>query len=127
MSEPMFTPGPWEVCNMTDVFSASGAARRDGLSADDNDGWAISDCSTGRSTSSAGGEYVLPLEEQKANARLIAAAPEMYEALKEMSATYGHVWDRTDGSLVCFPENIDRLDTAYAKAFEALQKAEGRS
>lgn len=42
-------------------------------------------------------------------------------AAKGMTKLYGHVWDRTDGALVVFPENVARFDAA----FDALRAAVG--
>ena len=62
MSETKFTPGPWAI-----VFGTSIVTNRGG---------AVADCVGAH-----------PYEEQKANAALIAAAPEMYEALESALAT----------------------------------------
>jgi hypothetical protein len=37
------TPGPWNVRNLSDVFTDLGAANRDGVECNDNDAWQISD------------------------------------------------------------------------------------
>ncbi|QQB37946.1 hypothetical protein I6I07_15785 [Achromobacter deleyi] len=42
-------------------------------------------------------------------------------AAKGMTKLYGHVWDRADGALVVFPENVARFDAA----FDALRAAVG--
>lgn len=42
-------------------------------------------------------------------------------AAKGMAKLYGHVWDRADGALVVFPENVARFDAA----FDALRAAVG--
>ena len=76
------TPGPWEVINSTGVFSALGADSGDGTPADSNDGWNICDCSVG--VTAVDGEHVeLGFSVQKANARLVAAAPDLLEACEE--------------------------------------------
>ncbi|NMU88367.1 hypothetical protein HGQ98_00490 [Achromobacter ruhlandii] len=45
----------------------------------------------------------------------------LLNAAKGMTKLYGHVWDRTDGALVVFPENVARFDAA----FDALRAAVG--
>jgi hypothetical protein len=82
-----FTPGKWEVCNLTDVFTENGATNAHGVKCDDNDGWLIADCAVGI-TMIDGEEHQLQHKEQAANARLIAAAPAMYAALQEVLADY---------------------------------------
>ncbi|MGP1666054.1 MAG: hypothetical protein ACTS5I_09130, partial [Rhodanobacter sp.] len=83
------TPGPWQVTNEVNVFTALGGARADGLCAQDNDGWQIADCGDGV-TFVRGEEMSLPVREQAANARLIASAPELLEALVTLVAVF---WD----------------------------------
>lgn len=57
-----------------------------------------------------------PENERKANARLIAAAPELYEALKAVYA-----WQESDG------DDEDEAEAARGKVITAIAKAEGRS
>lgn len=66
------TAGPWELKNTADIFTPLGATNAEGIAAPSNDGWHIADCDMGG----------LCLAEVKANARLIAAAPDLLEALE---------------------------------------------
>ena len=112
MNDAKFTPGPWEVVNVVDVFTMSGAANNSGVMADSVDGWQIADCSVGRTF--VGGELIeLGFKEQAANARLIAAAPELYEALEKATMLL-------DG--VGFQSSDE-----YQAAMHALAKARGES
>ena len=79
-----FTPGPWEVQNGTDVFTGLNAKRRDGVASENNDGWHVADCSMGVTFDTDGQERTLKPSEMVANAHLIAAAPDLYEAVKRM-------------------------------------------
>ena len=66
------TPGPWYVLNGCDIFTDLGAKNAEDTSAPHNDGWHIADVDMGG----------LCLAELSANARLIAAAPELLDALE---------------------------------------------
>jgi len=74
-----FTPGPWSVMNGTDVFGELGGDSGDGMNADSADGWQVADCNQGI-TFCEGIETELGYGVRQANARLIAAAPELYDA-----------------------------------------------
>lgn len=65
------TPGPWIALNTHDIFTALGAKNAEGTECFADDGWHIADVDQGD----------LNLDEMRANARLIAAAPELLEAL----------------------------------------------
>lgn len=45
---------------------------------------------------------------------------ELEKALRGMALMYGYCWDRVDGSLICFPENIERFENAHAEARKVL-------
>ena len=77
------TPGPWEVCNSSDVFTRLGARNASGAVAAENDGWHIADCDMGPS-STGEGEADIPHAEKRANARLISAAPDSFAANVQM-------------------------------------------
>ena len=109
------TPGPWTVHNGTDVFGPHGGDSGDGAKANDNDGWQVADCAVG--LTAYAGQYVeLGSEVRKANARLIAAAPELLEALKEFVEVV-----RNAGVEWC-----DGVLDAQDRARAAIAKAEGR-
>lgn len=106
------TPGPWEVINSTGVFSALGADSGDGMKADHNDGWQICDCSVG--ATAVEGDYVeLGFAVQKANAKLIAAAPEMLEALQAARDLWGDYLPPGNSNAM---KAMKLVDTAIAKA-----------
>lgn len=69
------TPGEWSVENLTDIFSST---RFDGTESDSNDAWQIADCFVSRTTSVQGEELSLSIQEQRANATLIADAGATY-------------------------------------------------
>lgn len=108
MSELKHTPGPWEVLNQTEVFTALGADSGDGVKALTSDGWMVADCGDSLTFSEAG--FVeLGLDVRKANAKLIAAAPDLLEALEAMVS-----WASSPiGDVEC-PDLLAR--TAIAKA-----------
>lgn len=74
------TPGPWEVCNGTDVFTPLGSENKAGIQANHNDGWYIA--KTNEGTTSVGDEEIsLSFSEQNANARFISSCRQDIPAL----------------------------------------------
>lgn len=105
MSELKFTPGPWQSVNATDVFTPLAAKTRSGKKAPKDDGWHIADCQPAFSD--------MPHSEMRANAALIAAAPELYEALENASTMLRRV-------------ELESSDE-YQAAMRVLAKARGES
>jgi hypothetical protein len=116
------TPGPWSVANQTDVFTGLGATCADGRVADANDGWQIADCMTGI-TSVQEEIATLSVAEARANARLIAAAPDMLEALREAETALRSCYQVADYPANGRTDQDDALRTVRA----AIETAEGRS
>lgn len=84
MTANKHTPGPWEVVNGKDIFTTLGAMNAEGVYSPFNDGWHIA--SMGECTCSISGEQIgLDYREANANARLIAAAPDLLEACQTFS------------------------------------------
>lgn len=117
------TPGPWEVRNRVEVFSKLGADSGDGCPAHATDGWMIADCEPGVHTLTEGGYSTeLGLELKEANARLIAAAPEMFEALDNISGLSRAL--RVGGPDPMDLQGLsDALEEAIGLALDAMAKA----
>lgn len=101
------TPGPWVVLNTHDIFTNIGAENADGDCAPYNDGWHVADC----------GSDDLNIDEIRANARLIAAAPNLLAALQEVVAE-ADAYEAKHGPM-------HRPWVRIARA--AIAKAEGRN
>jgi hypothetical protein len=125
MNDPQFTPGPWQFRPM-DGFDALHKLR--GTKPEEHEGyfrandgsWGVS-CGNGRvclvdfqGKAKRGQGYAAPDPEGMANARLIAAAPEMYEALKRCVVELEF---HADG------HSLAEIEIANA----AIAKAEGRA
>lgn len=114
-----FTPGPWDVKNDISVFSALGADSGDGYKAHSTDGWQIADCSEGL-TFVDGGMVDLSYDIKKANARLIAAAPDLLEALEDLKREL--ILSDVDMAYIesHFRPWINKAESAVAKARDYL-------
>jgi len=115
------TPGPWEVVNITDVFTHRGAKNATGVAADENDGWQIADTS-GCETFVKGELTPLPWAEQIANAHLCAAAPDLLEAA-EAAMRISSLWlpspsvlPEHDSEAIALTAMAELLRAAIAKA-----------
>lgn len=106
MSETQFTPGPWEV-------------GKDGYG---SDGWVYCDDVLGTAVARTDtGNGVIPKAQRDANARLIAAAPDLYEALKDASAVIEMMLRIAPDATATFGE-ANGIQLARAKAAAALSK-----
>lgn len=95
-TQPTHTPGPWHI---NKIGRGYGVFTQD--------------------THQVAGIIGLTSERDEANARLIAAAPELLEAAKKLSALLHELHKEEDPEYLPAPE-LDDLDLA-------IQKAEGRS
>ena len=103
------TTGPWVIRNGSDIFTPLGAANAEGIEAPSNDGWMIADCDMGS----------LSFDEVTANARLIAAAPDLLEALiqaEERLCVAEYHLDRGEDDSIRFESEILDARAAIAKA-----------
>lgn len=110
------TPGPWRVVNATDVFTKLGATSAEGTEAAHNDAWLIADCASIPTINKNGEQCELSFREAHANARLIAAAPELLEALRALAEYNAEM----SGGVSL----LDR-DDLWEKAAAAIDKATG--
>lgn len=85
MTKHKHTPGPWEVLNETKVFTGLGADSGDGVKALPSDGWMIADCGDAMTFTEVG-LVELSIDLRRANARLIAQAPNLLVDLVEAAA-----------------------------------------
>lgn len=107
------TPGPWEAMNGTDVFTPLRARNAAGVAASHSDGWYVADCAMGE-TETDDGYTRMSRAERLANARLIAAAPDLLSSNERLlnnfkAAIAGRPVRDAD-------ETIAQAQTAIAKA-----------
>jgi hypothetical protein len=111
------TPGKWEVINGCDIFGLLGGDSGDGYLADSTDGWKICEV-VSENTFSNGTQILLGQSVVEANARLIAAAPDMLDAL-EAILPWIPTTSAKEGCASAFSENVraaDKVRAAIAKA-----------
>lgn len=128
MSEKKWTPGPWELMNGGDVFGPLGGDSGDGVHCDSQDGWQVAE--VGYYASFVDGALVELGEGcREANIALIAAAPELYEALEaalkrlqeyaeedEVSTGYGSG---------CMSDPQEFIEDVMASGLRVMAKARG--
>lgn len=108
MGEKKFTPGPWQTdpeCGHESVLGPNGAM--------------VADCAIfglSKQFRARGGDNV-------ANAHLIAAAPDLYEALAALVSSITAITG--DGGRRSWSVNAARLAEAYDASIPALSKARG--
>ena len=112
VSAPQWTPGPWKVCR----------AQPQEIGFDAPDRWRTVATAPAAGLGNADGAA---LTEAKANARLIASAPELAEALRNL-ADYAHGQSFGGECDVC-GETPFAADCVVGTALAALAKAEGRA
>lgn len=109
MSEPKFTPWPWKAdLERYPIFIESETER-----------WPLPDEVEGWTSA-----FVANVGDNKANAHLIAAAPELYEALEEVLAAE-RFSNRPPETITQAEEKLRRIEQAVVKAEAALAKARG--
>ena len=123
MSKPAFTPGPWAVLKgfPDTIVPIEHEARGSGGSIDetyDRDGFALA-IATADHNDCSGFAHEISKETAYANARLIAAAPELFDALKLLVLAYES--DAGTEHDECL------LEESHKRSVAALAKAEGRT
>jgi hypothetical protein len=116
------TPGPWSIRIAGTLTGKGPEIYKDGPYYDDNSEFVIADCGTSHHRPEGIGKWRKTSEcaEVEANARLIAAAPDMYLALTRIR-------DRVASLRDLHPEWADIMDAAvHAEDFSAIAKAEGK-
>lgn len=111
MSKTAWTPGPWEVCNSVDIYPVGDFDARYFIADCDPENAPIETLNSGENP-----DTDMTYQQVKANARLIAAAPELYEALEALSTFSGSFAD---------PDDRERLNDMMAAGRAALAKARG--
>lgn len=117
MSGPKFTPGPWSLPHFA---SPDVNCQCEYVLCDHLMGAIASVHCSGEGDDWAQGGDNPKFEEAVANARLIAAAPEMYEALKALFESYKELADSGDAGFWSLEDTLEGK-----QALAALSKAEG--
>lgn len=110
------TPGPWEVVGQH-VFTMLGATNANGSTASDRDGWNIATINPWSCTNQDEEEEDMPASEVIANAVLIAAAPELLDALEKIKIRLEvYLDDERDMAESSMQLCLDYAQQAIAKA-----------
>lgn len=111
------TPGPWVFRNGCDIFSELGADSGDGCPAASNDGWHVATIPDTETNIDGAGKTELGWNVKRANAHLIAAAPELLEALEvALNGLRWYVAEYTEKANGCDDEAIAKIEAAIARA-----------
>ncbi|EIU1659550.1 hypothetical protein [Pseudomonas aeruginosa] len=107
MSKQSYTPGPWEQRNNR-VFSGGKCI-----------------CSNVNAASPTTQNIAEDVAMSIANAKLIAAAPELLEACQAFKRLYGRLWDVVEpsGSGFLSPESVKEYDAIHELMTAAIAKA----
>ena len=121
MSEGKHTPGPWTLCaHLADpaVDASCSCGYRGVIYGPEESGHPFAICQPGHQPAPVGEEFTepqrYPRDVELANARLIAAAPDLLDALK-----------RLESATRILPPDMDEPDSPLAQARAAIAKAEG--
>lgn len=123
MSEVKHTPGPWVVTgvSMTTGNVSVGMKEHRIVIAEVTNAASFGDMIAGAMKRGGGGFDQSDCHTQMANARLIASAPDLLDALKHLSSVYENIWVKmSDGEMAI-------VRGAWDVAEAAIAKAEGRS
>lgn len=115
MSEPKFTKGPWRLTDSNDDTWIRVIANR--VDQHDPHGEFIADCCN---------ESPECVDEDKANAHLIAAAPELFEALVRIRETDEAALKELEGMELGHVDLCDEVKELWDLADKAIAKALGK-
>lgn len=113
------TPGPWKANTSNEIGPIS---KED----DQSFGMVLPVCFAEFENSEANRRYIAAANPDTIRA-LLADYDRMRDAAHQMHALYPNVWDRADGCLVVFPENVERFDAAFEGLRAALAQEQGGS
>lgn len=122
------TPGPWAFMNGCDIFSQLGSDSGDGCKAAHNDGWHVATVPDTPTSVDGCGYVQLGWDVRKANALLIAAAPDSFDANVQMVAALNvafHIEPGWDDDRIYDELPTSGVASAYFAARAAIRKATG--
>ncbi|EPH0529431.1 hypothetical protein L4Y30_005605 [Pseudomonas aeruginosa] len=115
------TPGPWGIERLHGEINVISCNERDGAAKDMGIVYVLARDVGGM----IHGEQFDDRSEVEANARLIAAAPELLEACQAFSRLYARLWDVVEpsGSGFLSPESVKEYDAIHELMNAAIAKA----